>query len=379
MKVSTPLSLASTTALAGGFAALLVAAPVSAADNFSTGQPKVKLVLSGQVSKALLFADDGNTGRTLVVDNPAASTRVNFSALAPVTKDFSFGAQFEVEMPSNNASVVTLQGNGDNNQASTTFVERKAEVMMTHARFGKLSLGQGSTATDGVIEADLSNTAVSGNYADSALVGAGMLFYNSTTKTTSGSPTVGDVFNTLNGGNDDRVRYDTPTVAGFTGSAAFVSGGASDAALSYGGKIGDFELAAMVGYYNPSSISTTVDHRFSGSASVLHSSGLNLTVAGGKQEFKAASRDNGTSLYGKLGYTAKIFGVGPTNFGVDYGVYDDYGQNGDEATTYSIGAVQQFESIGSQVYILGKVYELDRTSASYDDIKLVMTGVRLAF
>lgn len=382
MKVSTPLSLASTTALAGGFAALaafLVAPPAQAADNFSTGQPKVKLVLSGQVNKALLFADDGNTGRKMIVDNPTASTRINFSAEAPVTADFSFGAQHEAEIPTNNASVVTLQGNGDYNQASRSFVARKSEVMMTHKRFGKLWLGQGSTATDGVIEADLSNTAVSGNYADSALVGAAILFYNSRTKTTSGSPAVGDVFNTLNGGNEDRVRYDTPTFAGFTGSAAFVSGGASDAALTYGGKIGDFELAATVGYYNSNSISTTVDHRLSGSASVLHSSGLSLTVAGGKQEFKAASRDDGTSLYGKLGYTAKIFGVGPTNFGIDYGVYDDYGQNGDEAKTYSIGAVQQFESIGSQVYILGKVYELDRTATSYDDIKLVMTGIRVAF
>lgn len=382
MKVSTPLSLASTTALAGGFAALaavLVAAPVSAADNFSTGQPKVKLVLSGQVNKALLFADDGNTSRKMIVDNPAASTRINFAAEAPVTADFSFGAQHEAEIPTNNASVVTLQGNGDYNQASRSFVARKSEVMATHKRFGKLSLGMGSTATDGVIEADLSNTAVSGNYADSALVGAAILFYNSRTKTTSGSPAVGDVFNTLNGGNEDRVRYDTPTFAGFTGSVAGVSGGASDAALAYSGKIGAFELAATVGYYNSNGISTTVDHRLSGSASVLHSSGLSLTVAGGKQEFKAASRDNGTSLYGKLGYTAKIFGVGPTNFGIDYGVYDDYGQNGDEAKTYSIGAVQQFESIGSQVYILGKVYELDRTATSYDDIKLVMTGIRVAF
>lgn len=382
MKVSTPLSLASTTALAGGLAALaafLVAPPAQAADNFSTGQPKVKLVLSGQVNKALLFADDGNTSRKMIVDNPAASTRINFSAEAPVTADFSFGAQHEAEIPTNNASVVTLQGNGDYNQASRSFVARKSEVMMTHKRFGKLSLGQGSTATDGVIEADLSNTAVSGNYADSALVGAAILFYNSGTKTTSGSPAVGDVFNTLNGGNEDRVRYDTPTFAGFTGSVAGVSGGASDAALAYSGKIGAFELAATVGYYNSNSISTTVDHRLSGSASVLHSSGLSLTVAGGKQEFKAASRDNGTSLYGKLGYTAKIFGVGPTNFGIDYGVYDDYGQNGDEAKTYSIGAVQQFESIGSQVYILGKVYELDRTATSYDDIKLVMTGIRVAF
>ncbi len=363
----------------GVLTAAFAAGPAQAADNFSTGQPKVKLTIGGQVNKAMLFIGDGDTSRSLIVDNGAATSRLNFTADAPVNADFSFGAQFEVEQSSNNSGIVTLQGNGDNNRANTTFTERVAEVTMTHKRFGKVSLGQGSTATDGIIESDLSGTPVSGNYADSGLIGSSVLFYNSRTRTTTGSPLVSDVINPLNGALDDRIRYDTPTFAGFTGSAAFVSGGAADAALRYATKLGDFELAASFGYYNSSSLSTTAEDRFAGSVSVLHASGLNATIAGGTQNHKGTARDDGSSLYGKIGYIAKVFGVGPTNFGVDYGVYDDYGQNGDEAKTYSIGVVQQFDDIGSQVYLLGKVYELDRTAASYDDIKLVMTGVRVAF
>ena len=367
-------------ALAGGIlAAAVSASPVQAADNLSTGQPKVKLNIYGQVNKAMLFVGDGKTSRSMIVDNAAGSTRLGFIADAPVNADFSFGAQFENEFSSNNSGVVTLQGNGDNNRANTGFTERVAEVTMTHKRFGKVSLGQGSVSTDGIVESDLSGTPISGNYADSATVGTAILFYNSTTRTTSGSPTVGDVVNSLNGNLDDRIRYDTPTYAGFTASAAFVSGGAADAALRYAGKFGDFELAAALGYYNSSSLSSTAQDRVVGSASVLHASGLNASFAAGTQNHKGANRDDGTSLYGKIGYIAKVFGVGPTNFGVDYGVYDDYGQNGDEAKTYSVGVVQQFDDIGSQVYILGKIYELDRTGASYDDVKLVMTGVRVAF
>jgi hypothetical protein len=370
--------------LVGALAAwsVVVASPASAQlanSSRESGRDKVKLTISGHVNKAVLWADDGRTSRTLIVDNTAATTRLNFSAEAPVTADFAFGSQFEVEYPGNSASVVTLhEGNGDSNRASNTFVERKLEVMATHKRFGKVWLGQGSTATDEIVESDLSGTAVSGNYADSSLIGSALVFFNDRTKAWDG-PAVGDVVVSLNGGMDDRIRYDTPTYGGFFASAAFVSGGQADAALRYGGKIGPFELAAALGYSNLNGINATVDDRVVGSAAILHESGLNAAFSAGRQQHKAAGRDDGTTYYGKIGYIAKVFGVGPTAFAVDYGVYDDYGQNGNEATQYSLGVVQHFDDIGSQIYLLAKSYELDRTGTDYDNIWVVMTGARVAF
>ena len=280
-----------TTLFAGALAISSLAIMAPAAAEIKNGQEKVKLVVSGHVNKAVLFADDGNTSRTLIVDNGAATTRLNFLAEAPVTEDFSFGAQFEFEYSSNNSGIVTLhEGNGGTNRANTT-----------------------------------------------------------------------------------------PTYGGFFASGSFTSGGPGEAALRYSGKLGPFELAAALGYANLSGINTTVDDQVVGSASILHESGLNASFSAGKRNHKAAARDDGKSIYGKIGYIAKVFGVGPTAFGIDYGVYDDYGQNNDEAKTYSIGAVQHFDDIGSQVYLLGKAYELDRTGTSYDDIRLLMVGARVAF
>lgn len=367
--------------LAGALAAWSVAAafPAKAQLSRETGRDKVKLTISGHVNRAVLFADDGKTSRTLIVDNTAATTRFNLSAEAPVNDVFSLGAQIETEIPSNSAGVVTIhQGNGDNGQNFNRFVERKLEVMATHKRFGKIWLGQGSSATDEIVESDLSGTAVSGNYADAGLIGSALVFFNDRTKTWDG-PAVGDVVVSLNGGMDDRIRYDTPTYGGFFASAAFVSGGQGDAALRYSGKIGPFELAAALGYSNLSGINLTVDDQVVGSVAVLHESGLNAAFSAGQRNHKAANRDDGTSYYGKIGYIAKLLGVGPTAFGLDYGVYDDYGQNGDEAKQYSIGIVQHFDDIGSQLYILGKAYELDRVGSSFDDIRLLMMGGRVAF
>lgn len=366
--------------LAGALAVSSLAISGPAAAEIKNGQEKVKLTIGGHVNKAVLFADDGKTSRTLIVDNGAATTRINFLAEATVTEDFSFGAQLEFEASSNHSGIVTLhEGNGDSNRANTTHTERKAEVMMTHKRFGRIWLGQGSTATDEIVESDLSGTAVSGNYADSSVIGSAFVFYNTRTRSYTNSPAVGDVINSLNGSMDDRIRYDTPTIAGFFASGSFTSGGPGEAALRYSDKLGPFELAAALGYANLSGINTTVEDRIVGSASILHESGLNASVSAGKQQHKAATRDDGKSIYGKIGYIAKVFGVGPTAFGIDYGVYNNYGQNNDEAKTYSIGVVQHFDDVGSQVYLLGKAYELDRTGASFDDIRLLMVGARVAF
>ena len=367
--------------LAGVLAAwsFAIACPAGAADNLSNGQPKVKLIIGGHVAKAVLFADDGKTSRTMIVDNGAATTRFNFLAEAPVTEDFAFGAQLEFEQSTNNSGSVTLhEGNGDNSRANDSLTKRVAEVTMTDRRFGKIWLGHGSTATDAIVESDLSGTAVSGNYADSAVIGTAFVFFNDQTKSWDG-PAVGDVVVSLNGSLDDRIRYDTPTIGGFFASASFTSGGPGEAALRYADKIGPFELAAAIGYANLSGINTTVDDRVVGSASILHESGLNLSISAGRQNHKDAARDDGKSIYGKVGYIAKLFGVGPTAFGLDYGVYDDYGQNNDEAKTYSFGVVQHFEEIGSQLYLLGKAYELDRTDTSFDDIRLLMVGARVVF
>lgn len=378
-EIKKALSTVALTALAVG--GMSWAGPASAQSNLSNNQSKVKLAFSGFINKAVLFADDGETSRTLVIDNPASlSTRFNLTADAPVTADVSFGGQIEMEYASNNGTVVTLQGNGDFNQAQTTWAERKGEVWITSKRFGKVSLGQGSQATDAIIEYDLSGTAIAGNYADTALIGNSMVFTNSANGAASG-PTVGTVMDSVNGGNLDRIRYDTPTFAGFSLATAFVSGGGYDAALLYSGKVGSFDIAAGAGYYNMNSISTTNDYRLSGSLSVLHSSGINATVAAGKIAWKTGiTRSDGEFWYGKLGYIAKIFGVGPTSFGVDYAKYEDIAQAGDEAKQYSVAAVQSFADIGAEMYVLGKNYSLDRTgSVNYDDIRLVMTGMKIAF
>lgn len=373
------LGSVATAALVAGFAPATAPAQEKT-DSVTMTQKGMEVRIGGHVNKAVLWASDGDTSRTMIVDNSTESTRFNLTAEGHVTKDLGFGATLEVEMTSNAASGMTLQGNGDFNQPSTTFVERKAEVFIEHHHYGTLFLGQGSSATDEIVESDLSGTQVSGNNAKASEIGGAVLFFNKSARTTDGSPTPADTIVSLNGLDlQDRIRYNTPTIAGFQAAASFVSGGAADVALRYGDKLGPFEVAAAIGYFNQSSTSTTIEDGVAGSASVLHESGLNLTVAGGRRSLKDRSRSDPDYLYGKVGYVAKIFNLGTTNVGIDYGVYDDFARNRDEAKLYSIGVVQHFKDIGSAVYFLAKSYTLDRSGTNFDDIWVVMTGAKVSF
>jgi hypothetical protein len=94
------------------------------------------------------------------------------------------------------------------------------------------------------------------------------------------------VFNDFDGlSRRNRVRYDSPAFWGFQLSGSLLSDG-GDVALRYAAKWGeDWKFAAAAAYADPQATSDTVDNQYNGSASILHSSGLNLTVAGGYPGF----------------------------------------------------------------------------------------------
>lgn len=358
-----------------------VAGPVAALaadDTLSHGQPKVKLTVGGQINKALLYASDGKTSDVMVVDNDVSSSRFFMAAEAPVTNDVTFGSYLEYEFTSNSSAAVNLHaGNGDTGQGSTNFTERYAYVYVAHKTLGKLSLGQLSEAADDAMEQDLSGTGDSGVYSFPADLGGSILFR---TKAGATGPAVNTVISNFDGGRNDGIRYETPTFAGFTGIASYTSGGGTGASLRYASKIGSVDVAAGLGYSNYSSINAATSAQYGGSLSLLHSSGFNVTGAMGRNDQKAAaSISNANSYYVKVGYIAKIFGAGSTNFGIDYERTSDLAASSDKAKTYGVGVVQYFEAIGASAYGTVRKYELDRPGTNFEDIYVVATGLKIAF
>src|SRR3546814_12308767 len=78
----------------------------------------------------------------------------------------------------------------------------------------------------------------------------------------------------------NRVRYDTPVIAGFQGRTSHINGGAYDAALFYNGALMGFKIEAAAAYWNARSNSGL--NGYNGPLSVLSPIGIFATVSRAK-------------------------------------------------------------------------------------------------
>ena len=341
------------------------------------GGNKNQLMMYGIVTRALLYADDGDNSQLFNVDGSVENTRVGWIASGALNENVKVIGHVEMDTPlSNPANSVNLSG--DEGTDNVDWGIRIQDVAVQHKRFGKLTLGQGDTASTDRVVIDLSGTDLAANNNAGDMAG-GIQFRN---KTTGARPVnIGEVFDKVDGINkDDRLRYDLPELGGFNLAASFTGGGAWDMGGGYAAKIGAFEFEAAAFYANVSPISAEQSDMWGGSGSIKHESGLSLTMAGAARNEKAAGRDASHYLWGKIGYSAGLFKIGQTHFGLSHGEYKNFAQNGDKATETGFGVVQDFESIGSNAWLLVRNHQLDRADNNdYDDIFIVSTGVLFNF
>jgi hypothetical protein len=343
----------------------------------SSSQPQVKVSLSGQVNRAINFANDGDSTKAYYVDNDVSNSRFRVLGLANYSEDVRFGGLLEVAFSPNNSSDVSQ----DNEDAGDLIDVRRAETGVDSRRLGRIWLGKGSAATDNVAEYDLSGLDVI-MYAGVADIVGGLQFTEDGDLT---GLTVADAFFDFDGDRQNRVRYDTPMFGpGLQFSASAGSDQRYDASLNWGGdfdqwtgvEVGPFTTLAAVGISDPSE--NGVDYRLMGSGSILHNpTGLNLTVSSGMDQ---ADDGDPYNLYGKLGWYGTMNRLGNTGLGVDFTRGHDVAAPGD--TGYSVGGavVQTIEGYGTELYSQLRWYTLDRDDApSVDDIVVGTVGSRVKF
>ncbi len=359
-------------------------APASAGgdDTFKTGT-KASLKLSGQVSRAVMMVDDGTNGQVFHVDNDNSSTRWRLVGSGKVTEKFSVGMRLEVQNESNPSNSVTMAGH---ESTTHSISERYADVTLTHKDFGKLYLGQGDPGSNGTAEISLSGVSI-GSYVDAKVWGGGILFVNSVTNAQSGR-SAGSGWDHHDGiSRVDRIRYDTPKFAGFMGSVSHWQGDGWDITLRHAGKFGQFKTSAAIAYVDYDQVSpggqvaNATDDRVDGSFSILHDSGLNITVSAGVDDNKAAGRADDDHIYVQLGYIAKLTDYGTTRFGVSWGNANDVGANGDDYTVWSLAVVQNLKAIGADLFAAYRNHDLDAVAETdgLDDIDVFVFGTRVSF
>lgn len=338
-----------------------------------TKKPDIKIY--GQVNKAVLYSDDGDTGRGYIVDNDNSSTRFGLKASAKKDR-LSVGTRIEAEWQSNPSNLVN-----ELNKSFTQDINRRwLDLWLSYDNMGKFYLGWGSTASDGTSEVDLSGTTVIA-YSSIADMAGGQIFFDKATGTRSASDTIGGAASNYDGlGRTERISYVSPSFSGFTVGTSYVNHGGGDLAVKYDAKIGGLKLAAGAAYARYGSSSSTNDSQINGSFSILHDSGFNGTIATGQREFNDSTRDDGKFYYGKFGYIAKNWcSYGDTALSVDFGNYKDQKQNNDDLDTFGLQFVQNLTKLDTEFYAGYRFHKLDRTGKDFDDINSFMSGFRVKF
>ena len=361
------------------------AASASAGDSRNTAIPKLRIgnddsyiEFYGQLNKGLLVFDDG--GSTLgyfPVDNANSSSRAGIRLYGENGEGWSLGGNLEWEWNPYSTDNVNQLNRDDFDWDSHLL--RKAEAYLASEEFGKLWLGQGSMASDGSAEYDLSGTDVVG-YSLVADMAGGPFFHmdDGLLSSVKGN----DAFTNFDGlSRKLRVRYDTPSFAGFSLATSVGTQVVPtetdvtvwDVAARYENTLDDFKVSGAIAYSEPGDDQKLYD----GSLSILHNpTGISLTIAAAFSDKEAA---DGRYGYVKLGYQRDFFEIGKTAFSVDAYYGEDIAAAGSDSVSFGAQFVQNLDYLRTELYLGVRSYSYQEADQSFDDSVAVLTGARVKF
>lgn len=400
------------------------------------GPTPIPITIYGEINRMALYWNDGAQHATRIVDNTSAPSIFGVRTAAELNRGWTTGINAEAGMLQARSVAVsqTLPGG----ETNFTPELRYLDWWIRSNRYGKLTIGHTSTATDGVILTDLSETngAINANIAligsdlmlraaDDLDLGSGSLI----TRTSIGDFVGGATLDTL---RRNVARYETPLFKGFELSFA----GRDkfwDAALRYRANFANWRFRAAIGYLHDTDPGSRADvggkrdrREWKGGASLLHTpTGLFITAAFVDRQFRgndpsdqAVFGENRVDPFGdviagthrpdlrfgylKTGLRKQFTSLGDTKFYAEAAVAKDgitgLQEGGPKQVTSSrlnmlgAGVMQDFDAYNMQFYLGYRHYGFDiegvRDSSTFGtiaspapikDIDLVYSGVRLKF
>jgi hypothetical protein len=346
------------------------------------GSDKVSVKISGQFSRQVTYLDDGHSARIRHMDSNFSSSRFRIHANSKINADLSVAALAEIAFDDNRNA---LSNTGEfAARTGNDLQTRWAEIAFTHKAFGKLSMGAGANAADGVM-----NIETHGVYgalpSDVGLLANPQ--YRTTTNALSG---VNMIFNADPdmSGRMPRLRYDTPSIYGFKASVSHSDNQTSEAALWYNGTVLDTKLQAGGGITSCGAASGGMCASASGGDSTVYGAGIaGKHSSGFGGNFHISTIDDndagGNSPWywnTQLHYGKKFSELGETTVVGEY-MYAEGGQAAGDIGHYWSGIVQQkIDAAALDIYLRYTNAEMHRDGTTFkDDINIVALGARMKF
>ena len=345
-----------------------------AGKSVSRSKKTMKLTVSGHLNRMVQVVDNGVNSEVRHTTNQQSRSRVRWVGTGKLTDDISVRTLIEFgnsDAISSGQSIQATEVNGG------TFDTRHIDLQLTSKTMGKLYMGHGSDANDSIMgNSDLSGTLV-------VLSGGGDedLTYGGENFVTSAGAVVGTVatFNDeLDGTRNDRIRYDTPSFAGFKGAVSHSNDDQVNWSIRYAGSFSGVKVKAGIGQnLNEGNAQRTIT---SGGVGILLPMGLSFQIAGGERDLDTTGRNDPTTVFYRVGYRFKGSELGETRLAVSYSEGEDFAANGDKLETISAGVVQIIEPLGSELYASYHNVDLERTGVvGIEDIDVFSVGMRVKF
>ena len=374
------------------------------------GNRKVSLTVSGFVAQQILGWDDGEESNVYITDTGSVSigSHFKFTGQATIAPGWSAGYVLKIEAIQNDSLLVDQNNDngiansasavvGNNGSSSALSVESSYWFIKSE-NLGRLSVGKQSSAVDNqAILPDGSGTLVVANY---------IQYENNAFFLRNGNGTLsglrfGGIADCLplNGGGgtsadcdgypNNNIRYDTPTYAGFSGSASWGEDDIWGVSLRYSGEFNGVKLAAAIAYNEssdengPGALANGANGGADGdsfSAAAVQIGAYVEHVPTGLFVYGAYvteyDNDNfvpaepeGDNFYIKAGLRTRMNSLGHTIF------YGEYGENSDKMSTenfvagitdsnlrqYGVGVVQEVDAAAMSVWLAWRHYESDAT------------------
>lgn len=331
----------------------------------------------GQLNLTYQSYDDGEQTTSGVVDNGNWNTRLGFTITQPLD-DSTLRVRFETGLGLRNSALVSQDFEPDWIDWQRTAL-RWFEVAWD-TRYGTLSLGQGSTASDGTAGLDDSFTFVAG--ATNSSDGFGSFFFRDDAGALT-DVSIGQVNNAFNGTRRFRLRYDTPVFNGVMLSTSYgrniLTEGDNtdyyDVAIRWTGEVGDFAIRSAAGYQWLDDPDGDDTERLAGSATLFHTpTGLNFNISAGEQV------DGANYVWTRAGWRTDFFAAGTTSLSADYYYGRDFLSDGARTKNYGFYAVQTLDSASIDLYAGWRRFTYgDRLDNSYQDADGILIGARAFF
>lgn len=375
------------------------------------GNRKVTLRISGVVHKGILFhnnADLPGADKMSIHDGTTDPTRVRIEGEGKLNKDWAAGFVIEIAFAGGTArgldtgkgllSIGPGDGRNEFQIGETGTLIRHSFVYMS-TPMGRVSLGQQSMATDGIIELNLANTALAAKPLQTMPLNFGGALQG--------------LYIPYDGYRATAARWDSPTLAGFVLSASWTDNDSWDAALRFAGEFGQFRVAAGIGFRDQQpqtllnlvnvldilTLDVTGGHKAtSASASVMHvPTGLFATGYYSQVKYNNLSA-NLAILPPLFSASFPLDAEKTTGYGVQFGIERNWTGAGAttlfglweksdaktflaDSKTMGVGIVQAFDALALDLYLTGKRIETtgDGLCGVCRDTDLVTAGARIKF